>query len=100
MITFIDDHRALYGVESICRLLPIAPSTYYRHTVRRHDPQQRSTRARRDAVLKTQVSTTAVGTPEAHLRVVDNDTAGLGTDVGAAILTTTSHARRSAAFAI
>src|SRR6478736_7593829 len=55
MITFIDDHRALYGVESICRLLPIAPSTYYRHTVRRHDPQQRSTRARRDAVLKTQI---------------------------------------------
>jgi maltose alpha-D-glucosyltransferase/alpha-amylase len=46
------------------------------------------------------LSTTAVGTPEAHLRVVDNDTAGLGTDVGAAILTTTSHARRSAAFAI
>ncbi|AME28151.1 transposase (plasmid) [Burkholderia sp. PAMC 26561] len=55
MITFIDDHRALCGVESICRLLPIAPSTYYRHTARRHDPQQWSTRARRDAVLKAQI---------------------------------------------
>jgi putative transposase len=55
MITFIDDHRALYGVESICRLLPIAPSTYYRHTARRHDPQQWSTRARRDAGLKAQI---------------------------------------------
>ena len=55
MITFIDDHRALYGVESICRLLPIAPSTYYRHTARRHDPQQWSARARRDAGLKAQI---------------------------------------------
>ncbi|AMM18499.1 transposase (plasmid) [Burkholderia sp. PAMC 28687] len=55
MITFIDDHRALYGVESICRLLPIAPSTYYRHMARRHDPQQWSTRTRRDAVLKAQI---------------------------------------------
>ena len=55
MITFIDDHRALYGVESICRLLPIAPSTYYRHTARRHDPQQWSARARRDAGLKAEI---------------------------------------------
>jgi putative transposase len=55
MITFIDDHRALYGVESICRLLPIAPSTYYRHMARRHDPQQWSTRALRDAGLKAQI---------------------------------------------
>jgi putative transposase len=55
MITFIGDHRALYGVESICRLLPIAPSTYYRHMARRHDPQQWSTRARRDAGLKAQI---------------------------------------------
>ena len=46
------------------------------------------------------VNTTAVDTLGAHHRVVDNDTAGLGTDVGVAILTTTSHARRSVAFAI
>jgi transposase InsO family protein len=26
MIAFIDDHRAVYGVEPICNLLPIAPS--------------------------------------------------------------------------
>jgi putative transposase len=29
-ITFIDQHRATYGVEPICRVLPIAPSTYFR----------------------------------------------------------------------
>jgi putative transposase len=29
MIAFIDDQRVVYGVESICRVLPIAPSTYY-----------------------------------------------------------------------
>ena len=26
MIAFIDEHRAAYGVEPICRVLPIAPS--------------------------------------------------------------------------
>lgn len=31
MITFIEHHRARFGIESICRLLPIAPSTYYPH---------------------------------------------------------------------
>lgn len=29
MISFIDEHRSVFGVEPICRLLPIAPSTYY-----------------------------------------------------------------------
>jgi hypothetical protein len=28
MIAFIDEHRDVYGIEPICRLLPIAPSTY------------------------------------------------------------------------
>ena len=31
MIDFIDEHRAIYGVEPICRVLPIAPSTYHAH---------------------------------------------------------------------
>jgi hypothetical protein len=31
MIAFIDDHRQSYGVEPICRVLPIAPSTYHEH---------------------------------------------------------------------
>ena len=38
MIVFIDDHRGVYGVEPICRVLPIAPSTYYPHAARLADP--------------------------------------------------------------
>ena len=51
MIAFIDDHRATYGVEPICRVLPSAPSTYYRHVAERGRPDQRSHRARRDEDL-------------------------------------------------
>jgi transposase InsO family protein len=55
MIAFIDDHREGYGVEPICRVLPIAPSTYYAHAAWKADPSRRSERARRDAVLKPAV---------------------------------------------
>jgi len=55
MIAFIDDHRAAYGVEPICRVLPIAPSTYRAHAAARRDPTKRSTRARRDANLRTEI---------------------------------------------
>lgn len=51
MTAFIDDHREAYGVEPICRLLAIAPSTYYAHRARRTDPLRQSARARRDADL-------------------------------------------------
>ena len=56
MIAFIDDHRAAYGVEPICRVLPIAPSTYHAHVAQRLDVSQRSVRARRDAVLRPEVA--------------------------------------------
>ncbi len=51
MIAFIDDHRGAYGVEPICRVLPIAPSTYRTHAVRRTDPTRLPARAQRDLVL-------------------------------------------------
>ena len=51
-MAFITDHRAAYGVESICRVVPIAPSTYYRHRARQLDPAKRSARTVRDEVLK------------------------------------------------
>ena len=38
MIAFIDDHRGAYGVEPICKVLPIAPSTYHAHAAKRADP--------------------------------------------------------------
>ncbi|QOZ55867.1 IS3 family transposase [Bradyrhizobium sp. CCBAU 53338] len=55
MIAFIDDHRGAHGVEPICKVLPIAPSTYHAHVVKRRDPAKRSTRARQDAALKMEV---------------------------------------------
>ena len=35
MIAFIDDHREAHGVEPICKVLPIAPSTYHAHVAKR-----------------------------------------------------------------
>jgi putative transposase len=55
MIAFIDDHRDAYGVEPICRVLPIAPSTYHAHDARRVDPSRAPARAQRDAVLCAQI---------------------------------------------
>jgi putative transposase len=52
MVRFIDDHREVYGVEPICRVLPIAPSTYFRYKVEQRDPTRRSARAQGDAVLR------------------------------------------------
>ena len=51
MIAFIDAHRDEYGVESICKQLPIAPSTYYEHKSRQIDPSRLPTRVQRDAEL-------------------------------------------------
>jgi transposase InsO family protein len=55
MISFIDDHRGAYGVEPICRVLPIAPSTYYEHIAKRANPERRSERARRDEALEADI---------------------------------------------
>jgi putative transposase len=55
MIAFIDDHRDASGVEPICRVLPIAPSTYYAHAARRADPDRLPARAKRDAALMVEI---------------------------------------------
>ena len=55
MIAFIDKHREVYGVEPICRVLPIAPSTYHGHAARRKTPALASARARRDLALAREV---------------------------------------------
>ena len=55
MISFIDEHRAVFGVEPICRLLPIAPSTYYENVAKRVDVDRLSIRARRDISLKIEI---------------------------------------------
>jgi putative transposase len=55
MIAFIDDQRGAHGVEPICKVLPIAPSTYHAHVARRNDPTKRSARAKRDGALKPEI---------------------------------------------
>ncbi len=55
MCSFIDAHRAVYGVESICRQLPIAPAVYYEHKRRAVQPERVPARGRRDAMLSTEI---------------------------------------------
>jgi putative transposase len=56
MIAFIDDHRGAYGVEPICKVLPISPSTYFDHRAKQADPARLSARARRDAALRPKIN--------------------------------------------
>jgi transposase InsO family protein len=55
MVRFIDDHRATYGVEPICAVLPIAPSTYFRYRRQQRDATRRCARARRDDELQVEI---------------------------------------------
>jgi putative transposase len=52
MSAFIDEHKTVFGVEPICRVLQIAPSTYYAVKARQRSP---SPRARRDEWLRGEV---------------------------------------------
>ena len=51
MIAYIDRNKHRYGVEPICRVLPIAPSTYYAANRR-----PASARAVRDTQLKVEIA--------------------------------------------
>jgi len=52
MIAFIDDHREVYGVEPVCRVIPLAPSTYYEAKARERGSARGPARTQRDAVLR------------------------------------------------
>ncbi len=56
MVAFIDAHRAAHGVEPICAMLPIAPSTYYEQKAREQDPSRLPARAQRDALLRPEIT--------------------------------------------
>jgi transposase InsO family protein len=56
MIAFIDGHRQVHGVEPICKVLPIAPSTYHAHVAKRADPEKLSVRAKRDIALQPEIA--------------------------------------------
>jgi putative transposase len=55
MVRFIDEHREVYGVEPICEVLPIAPSTYFVQAARKENPELRPERAKRDEELSREV---------------------------------------------
>jgi len=55
MVSFIDAHRAVYGVESICAQLPIAPSQYYEHKAREAEPARLPPRLQRDQILVPEI---------------------------------------------
>ena len=55
MVSYIDDYRDCFGVEPICRVLPIAPSTYYEMKARQRDPSRQPPRAIRDEQLKPEI---------------------------------------------
>jgi len=55
MVAFIDDHRETYGVEPICRVLPIAPSTYYEQKARAVDSSRLPPRLLRDRELREEI---------------------------------------------
>jgi len=55
MIAFIDQYRSAYGVEPICRVLPIAPSTYRARVHCRSHPETASPRAQRDVELGAEI---------------------------------------------
>ncbi len=55
MTGFIEDHRDQYGVEPICKVLPIAPSTYYTHAARKLDPDLRPNRDWKDDALCVEI---------------------------------------------
>jgi putative transposase len=56
MISFIDSHRGAHGVEPICKVLPIAPSTYHDHVAKQRDPSRLSAMARKDVALKPEIA--------------------------------------------
>jgi transposase InsO family protein len=55
MVAFIDQHREAYGVEPICAVVPIAPSTYYAHKGGQRAPERRCARVRRDEILRSRI---------------------------------------------
>jgi putative transposase len=55
MISFIDEQRQFHGVESTCKQLPLAVSTYYAHKERQADPDKESNRSQRDRHQKAEI---------------------------------------------
>jgi len=55
MVSYLDENREAYGIEPICAVLPIAPSTYYEQKARQADPGRLARRTQRDAILRDEI---------------------------------------------
>jgi putative transposase len=55
MIAFVDSNKAKYGVEPICKCLPIAPETYYEEKRRQRDITRLPERKQLDLRLKEKI---------------------------------------------
>ena len=55
MISFVDEHRSALGIEPICRLLPMGPSTYYEVFAKRTDLGRLSASERNDIAMKVEI---------------------------------------------
>ena len=66
MIAFIEEHRDVHGVEPICRVLPIAPSTFYAHAAIARDPDLASDRAKQDAIDRKKIEEAFEGSGERY----------------------------------
>jgi putative transposase len=55
MIRFVDAYRDEHGVEPICRVLEIAPSSYHAHARRRSQPETAPPRVQRDVELMQEI---------------------------------------------
>jgi putative transposase len=75
MTAFVEEHRAEYGVEPICKVLPIAPSTFYLQQARKRTPEPRPEREKRDEVLRPEIveSGTRATTAQPPARIALND---------------------------
>ena len=51
----MENHVDDYGIEPMCRVLRIAPSTWHEHAARKADPEKRPRRTKADAVLSEKI---------------------------------------------
>jgi len=56
MTAFIEEYCGVFGVEPICRVLPIAPSTYHQRALEAREPDRASARSKTDAVLRVEIA--------------------------------------------
>lgn len=56
VVSFVDEHRQVYGVESISEVLPIAPSTYRVQAARKRGPSLVPAQAKRDEALSPEMN--------------------------------------------